>query len=81
MFDLIQEICIDKELRFLIQLNTFTVNVTVTSLNFKENLGGESIVGSGKIMILRMKKILKSMYSDSIFDLYEDFDDDEFLYD
>ena len=78
MFDLIQKICTDKEGKVF---DTIKYIYRECQDYFIEdlNLGGESIVGSGKIIFTDEKNSKEHVFS--IFNLYEDFDDDEFLYD
>ena len=78
MFDLIQEICIDKEGKVFDTIKYIYRECQGYFIE-EENLGGESIVGSGKIIFTDEKNSKEHVFS--IFDLYEDFDDDEFLYD
>ena len=78
MFDLIQEICIDKEGKVFDTIKYIYRECHGYFIE-EENLGGESIVGSGKIIFTDEKNSKEHVFS--IFDLYEDFDDDEFLYD
>jgi|TARA_B110000908_G_scaffold149216_1_gene182298 hypothetical protein len=78
MFNLIQKICTDKEGKVF---DTIKYIYRECQDYFIEdlNLGGESIVGSGKIIFTDEKNSKEHVFS--IFNLYEDFDDDEFLYD
>ncbi len=78
IFDLIQEICIDKEGKVFDTIKYIYRECHGYFIE-EENLGGESIVGSGKIIFTDEKNSKEHVFS--IFDLYEDFDDDEFLYD
>ena len=78
MFDLIQEICIDKEGKVFDTIKYIYRECHGYFIE-EENLGGESIVGSGKIIFTDEKNSKEHVFS--ISNLYEDFDDDEFLYD
>lgn len=78
MFDLIQEICIDKEGKVFDTIKYIYRECHGYFIE-EENLGGESIVGSGKIIFTDDKNSKEHVFS--IVDLYEDFDNDEFLYD
>ena len=78
LFDIIQEVCKDREGE-LFNLIKHIYRECQGYFIEDENLGGESIVCDGKIIFTNEKDSVEHVFL--IGDIYEDFDDDDFLYD